>query len=121
WPRSPPSADTPTSPISTATSADWPRPPRAGGCRKTPSPGAEPPAANPPCREPAAVPICPSPHPPRRFTLEGRRTQRERKCHVEPHHSEHLAHLQIPRRLRRDHIPGGRFRLRSRGEVRERR
>src|SRR5699024_7376922 len=43
----------------------------------------------------------------------------ERNCHVEPHHSEHLAHLQISRRLRRDRIPGGRFRLRSRGEVRE--
>src|SRR5699024_9425734 len=63
--------------ISTATSADWPRPPRAGGCRTTPSPGAEPSAANAPCRDPAAVPICPSPHSPRRVTLEGRRTQRK--------------------------------------------
>src|SRR5699024_5739943 len=49
----------------------------------------------------------------------GTMNEEDMNCHVEPHHSEHLAHLQISRRLRRDHIPGGRFRLRSRGEVRE--
>src|SRR5699024_12249077 len=67
----------PPSRISPVTAAGWQRPPRAGGCRTTPSPGAEPSAANAPCRDPAAGPICPSPHPPRRVTLEGRRAQRK--------------------------------------------
>src|SRR5699024_619858 len=49
----------------------------AGAVTTPPSPGPEPSAGNPPCRDPAAVPICPSPHPPRRVTLEGRRTQRK--------------------------------------------